>query len=107
MQQNTRPSFNEQAFWTGNTATMPVTYDFHFDGGSSLQGNGIEALYEPHAPIIYAAGEAELSDEELDELEARALDRSITDPCAPLTDDELQYIGEMDIPKPARRKKAS
>ena len=40
-------------------------------------------------------------------VEARDLDRSITDPCAPLTDDELQYISEMDIPKPARRKKVA
>ncbi len=40
-------------------------------------------------------------------IEARDYDGSITDPCAPLTDDELQYIGEMDIPKPARRKKVA
>ncbi|MBA3768656.1 MAG: hypothetical protein H0W99_17095 [Acidobacteria bacterium] len=78
MQKNTRPAFDEQAFWTGNTATQPVVYDFHLTEPGPDSSPGIEAQddYEPHTPIIHAAGfhaadEAELSDDEIDEFEAR------------------------------------
>jgi hypothetical protein len=70
MQKNTRPAFDEQAYKTGNTATEPVTYDFHMTGPGDVQELGIEAEFEPHAPVIHAADEPDLSDDEIDEFEA-------------------------------------
>lgn len=72
MRENTTSNFADQEFWTPASASAPTVYDFHLREPQDAPVLGIEAQegYEPHAPTIHAT-EPDLSDEELDEFEAR------------------------------------
>jgi hypothetical protein len=57
---------NDQEYWTGVSSSSPIAYDFHLTEPDTLIGEE----FEPHTVIIHAI-EPEISDDELDEFEAR------------------------------------